>query len=95
MTKDKVPIDTLNPKICPNCNEGNVQDAKFCAKCRMVLTYDAYNETVECQKEKESEVENLKDKMRLLEESQKEILQCLKHPEILAQIAKELNYFYH
>jgi len=88
-TKDKVPIDTLNPKICPNCNEGNVQDAKFCAKCRMVLTYDAYNETVECQKEKESEVENLKDKMRLLEESQKEILQCLKHPEILAQIAKE------
>src|SRR5215813_10365075 len=67
MTKDKVPIDTLNPKICPNCNEGNVQDAKFCAKCRMVLTYDAYNETVECQKEKESEVKNLKDKMRLLD----------------------------
>src|SRR5215469_3637318 len=20
LTKDKVPIDTLNPKICPNCN---------------------------------------------------------------------------
>jgi len=29
------------------------------------------------------------DKMRLLEESQKEILQCLKYPEKLAQIAKE------
>ena len=55
----------------------------------MVLTYDAYNETVECQKEKEYEVQNLKDEMRLLKESQKEILQCLKHPEILAQIAKE------
>ena len=38
--------------------------------------------------EKESEVENLKDKMRLLEESQKEILQCLKYPEKLAEIAK-------
>jgi len=59
VTKDKIPIDTLNPKICPNCNEGNVQDAKFCAKCRMVLTYDAYNETVEGQKEKEYEVQNL------------------------------------
>src|SRR5215472_1115244 len=89
VTKDKVPIDTLNPKICPNCNEGNVQDAKFCAKCRMVLTYDAYNEAVECQKEKESEVKNLKDKMQLLEQSQKEILQCLKYPEKLAQIAKD------
>ena len=89
VTKDKIPIDTLNPKICPNCYEGNTQDAKFCSKCRMVLTYDAYNETVESQKEKECEVQNLKDQMRLLEESQKEILQCLKHPEILAQIAKE------
>jgi ribosomal protein L37AE/L43A len=89
VTKDKIPIDTLNPKICPNCNEGNTQDAKFCSKCRMVLTYDAYNETVESQKEKESEVQNLKDQMRLLEESQKEILQCLKHPEKLAQIARE------
>jgi integrase len=39
--------------------------------------------------EKESEVQNLKDKMRLLEESQKEILQCLKYPEKLAQIARE------
>jgi ribosomal protein L40E len=30
VTKDKVPIDTLHPKICPNCNAGNTQDAKFC-----------------------------------------------------------------
>jgi hypothetical protein len=29
-------------------------DSKFCAKCRMVLTYDAYNETLEKQQEKES-----------------------------------------
>jgi integrase len=39
--------------------------------------------------EKESEVQNLKDQMRALEESQKEILQCLKYPEKLAQIARE------
>lgn len=55
----------------------------------MVLTYDAYNETMENQKEKDYEIQNLKDQMRLLEESQKEILQCLKYPEKLAQIAKE------
>ena len=33
-------------------------------------TYDAYNETLESQKEKESEVQNLKDQMRLPQESQ-------------------------
>jgi len=48
-----VQINQLKPKQCPNCNEPNKVDSKFCAKCRMVLTYDAYNETLENQKEKE------------------------------------------
>ncbi len=55
-------IDQLKPKQCPQCNEPNKPDSKFCAKCRMVLTYDAYNETLENQKEKESEVQVLKEK---------------------------------
>ena len=48
-----IQIDPLRPKQCPNCNEPNKPDSKFCGKCRMVLTYDAYNETLELQKEKE------------------------------------------
>jgi integrase/recombinase XerD len=86
---NNTPFDRLNPKICPNCNEGNTQDAKFCSKCKMIMSFEGYQEALESQKEKESEVQNLKDKMRLLEESQKEILQCLKYPEKLAQIARE------
>jgi integrase/recombinase XerD len=39
-------IDTLKPKACPNCSESNIPDSKFCKKCRMVLTYDAYQETL-------------------------------------------------
>jgi hypothetical protein len=89
VTKNNTPIDILNPKICPNCNEGNTQDAKFCSKCEMIMSFEGYQEALESQKEKESEVQNLKDQMRLLEESQKEILQCLKYPEKLAQIARE------
>jgi integrase len=89
VTKDNQQLNLLKPKQCPNCNEPNKLESKFCAKCRMVLTYDAYNETVENQKEKESEVKNLKDQMRFLQESHKEILECLKHPEKLAQIARE------
>jgi integrase len=55
-------IDQLKPKQCPNCSEPNMPDSRFCAKCRMVLTYDAYSETLEKQQEKESEVQGLKEK---------------------------------
>ena len=53
VTKNQQLSDTLRSKICPNCNESaNKPDAKFCTKCRMVLTYDAYTETLEKQQEK-------------------------------------------
>jgi integrase len=55
-------MNVLKPKQCPNCSESNKPDSKFCAKCRMVLTYDAYNETLENQREKESEVQRLQEK---------------------------------
>jgi integrase len=68
-------IDILKAKTCPNCMESNKPDSKFCAKCRMVLKYDAYNETLEKQQQKESEVQtlqadiaSLKDEMRLMRE---------------------------
>jgi UTP-glucose-1-phosphate uridylyltransferase len=60
--KDQQSEDVLRPKQCPNCQEPNKPDSKFCAKCRMVLTYDAYNETLEKQQEKESEVQKLQQK---------------------------------
>jgi hypothetical protein len=63
VTKNQQLSDILRPKICPNCNESaNKPDARFCTKCRMVLTYDAYNETIEKQQKKESEIKVLKEK---------------------------------
>ena len=62
ITNDKVQSDALRSKQCPNCSEPNKPDSKFCAKCRMVLTYDAYSETLEKEQQKESEVQNLKEK---------------------------------
>jgi integrase len=62
LPKDKGELSILKPKQCPNCNEPNKPDSKFCAKCRMVLTYDAYNETLDKQREKESEVQRLQEK---------------------------------
>ena len=62
VTKDQKVSDVLKPKSCPHCSESNKYDSKFCAKCRMVLTYDAYSETLEDQKEKESEIQRLQGK---------------------------------
>ena len=49
-------IDKMQPVQCPNCGEGNRVDSKFCGKCRMVLSYDAYTETIEEKEQKQSEV---------------------------------------
>ena len=53
ITKDQKGSTAMRSKQCPNCNEPNKPDAKFCAKCRMVLTYDAYDETLESEKNKQ------------------------------------------
>jgi integrase/recombinase XerD len=64
--------DKLKPKQCPNCNEPNKSDSRFCAKCRMILSYDAYNETIQ-DKEKQSvelaELKNRQDKFELIIQS--------------------------
>ena len=61
ITIDQKSLDALRPKQCPNCNEHNKPDGKFCAKCRMVLTYDAYTETLEKEQENETEIQKLKE----------------------------------
>ena len=85
--KEKQQRDVLKPKQCPNCGDEstNKPDAKFCVKCRMVLTYDAYNETIEEKQQKESELQKLKEKqeqdMRLMREEME-----VKFQQILAKI---------
>lgn len=53
LPKSNQETDVLRPKQCPNCNEPNRPDQKFCVKCRMVLTYDAYSETLESEKNRQ------------------------------------------
>jgi integrase len=65
--KDRM-IYALRPRQCPNCSESNKQDSKFCAKCRMVLTYDAYSETVVEKQEKDKQIETLIKKQEHFEQ---------------------------
>jgi integrase len=90
VTKDQKLSDALKSKQCPNCNEPNKPDSKFCSKCRMVLTYDAYNETLENQKERESEVQVLKEKYEQdMKTMREEIKEELKNQ--IAQIVTRLK----
>ena len=67
LPRDNQELDLLKPKQCPNCNEPNRPDQKFCAKCRMVLTYDAYNETLESEKQKQDRLENMDGRLNIMQ----------------------------
>jgi integrase len=77
ITKNNVPIDTLNPKICPNCNEGNTQDAKFCSKCKMIMSYEGYQEALESQSKKEDELKEMKVQFNTMQSQMQELITAL------------------
>jgi len=58
-TEDKE-TSSLQSKQCPNCFEPNKPDGKFCIKCKMVLSYNEYNETIEGKQRRENEILKLK-----------------------------------
>jgi integrase len=60
-------INKLKPVSCPNCGEQNKIDSKFCVKCRMVLSYDAYTEAKEESEVQRSRLERIEDKIKRLE----------------------------
>jgi predicted amidophosphoribosyltransferase len=86
--KDKEAADVLRPKQCPNCSEPNKPDSRFCANCRMVLTYDAYNETVEDQKQKDDQIKKMQEQFDMMQSAQKEMFQMLKDPDKLLAVLK-------
>jgi integrase/recombinase XerD len=88
VTKNNIPIDTLNPRICPNCNEGNTQDAKFCNKCEMIMSFDGYQEVLQEQQEKDKDLQSVKERMASIENvliAIQPLLQNIK-PEMLTKL---------
>jgi hypothetical protein len=63
VTREQDQAKTLLYKQCPQCDEPNKPESKFCIKCNMILTYDAYNETIEKEKQREVELKDLKEKL--------------------------------
>jgi integrase/recombinase XerD len=69
-TRSQESSKTLLYKQCPHCNEPNKPDSRFCTKCNMILTYNAYNETIEKEKQRELEIIDLKEKLLAVQEEQ-------------------------
>jgi integrase/recombinase XerD len=59
-------IDKLKPVPCPNCGELNKIDSKFCSKCRMVLSYDAYTEAIQDSEAQKSKLDDIRKDLDLL-----------------------------
>ena len=66
-------IDKMKPKQCPNCSELNKIDSKFCAKCRMVLSYDSYIETINKVQIDEAKLDKIQMLVERIENLEKQI----------------------
>lgn len=60
-------INKLKPVSCPNCGELNKIDSKFCVKCRMVLSCDAYTEAIQESDVQKSRLDRIEAKISKLE----------------------------
>jgi integrase/recombinase XerD len=79
ISKSKQYIDKLKPKACPNCQESNKIDAKFCSKCRMVLSYDAYTQVIEeNESEKQSEITKLRSEFDEMKATMKDMTDLMR-----------------
>jgi integrase len=72
-----VPIDRLNPKICSNCSEENTADSKFCSKCKMIMSYEGYQEVLDNQKQRETELADIRNQQSQTNEMLKSLIMSL------------------
>lgn len=81
LKKNEYDFNVIKTKQCPNCSEPNKVESKFCIRCRMVLAFEAYSETIENQKKKEDEIKRLEEKyengMKQMKEDIEEKLQYI------------------
>jgi integrase/recombinase XerD len=77
VTRDHKQINALQYRQCPGCNEPNKPESRFCAKCNMVLTYDAYRETLEIQKQKEKSFNNMEKQVNFMQSQLQNLISAL------------------
>ena len=71
---------------CSRCNLVNAIENKYCSKCSYPLVQSAYDEIKESE---EKRIKKMEEQIHMLITSQKEIIELLKYPEKLIQVASE------
>jgi len=94
LKKESAQASHLISSQCPSCNEPNKSGAKFCVRCKMVLTYDAYNEIQEKEQKRESEIQGLRERyeqdMHDVREKMNQIMVLVQRNPKLANIKPEI-----
>lgn len=90
ISKENEQADVLRPKQCPNCSEPNRPDQKFCVRCKLVLTYEAWNEKEDELTSLKRQIKNMEEHYKDMELHQKEMSEILQNltPELLERISK-------
>jgi integrase len=78
---------------CPGCKESNKPNSNFCIKCKTVLRYEVFNETIEKAQQKEKEeIKDLKKKLATVQREQdqkfNQILKLIEYNPKLAHAKK-------
>ena len=80
--------DLLKPKPCPNCDEPNKPESKFCAKCKFVLTFDAFNEAME---EREKAAREAEEQRKALSEGKKDTEELKNQMQMLREEMRQIS----
>jgi hypothetical protein len=67
----------LRPRLCPNCDESNKPEARFCSKCKFVLSWDVYNESIQSAEQSKQEAQEMRKQITELTKTQQIILKNL------------------
>jgi integrase len=73
---------------CPGCKVSNRPTNGFCINCKTVLQYEVFTKTIERAQQKESEINDLKEKLATVQREQSQINQILKLIEYNPKLAR-------
>jgi integrase/recombinase XerD len=68
LKEDKLLINKLQPKPCPNCRELNKPDVQSCWKCGFIMSFQAYQKEKEEREKKDQELQALRNEQQMLKE---------------------------
>ena len=87
-TRSKQENSILRSKQCPNCSEPAKPEAKFCGSCRMILSYEAFEQTIDEKTQKEDELSQIKQQVQEIFNLLKGTEDPAKHTEFAEKLFK-------